>query len=344
MDSIRCRCTELFKTKLARLLVICVASCVLIVVLTGAAVTKYLVVIDDDTTQTIVYTSESEPEAILAQQNITLSPYDEIEFSGFQENKATLKILRARKVDITADGKLKTVYLAKGTVQDALNKANVELADDDLINASLTEPINSNMDIVINRVVYKTVTTQTPIPCDIIKYPTQTLAKGKTRVLSQGANGILETAIKQTIIDGEIVEEKLVSETVVKKPVTTTMLVGDPNAPVSQLIPKKPIELDAKGNPVSYKAKYVGKATAYSSLGKKTNLKPGCVAMNLSKFPKGTKLYIKTPNGSFVYGYSEVRDTGVAVNDGTILVDLFFSSYKESCLFGAKTVEVYVLN
>ncbi|WMJ23950.1 G5 domain-containing protein [Paludicola sp. MB14-C6] len=343
MDSIRSRCTELLKTKLARLLVICVASCVLVAVLIGAAVTKYLVVIDDEKVQTIVYTSENQPQAILAQQNIALSPYDEIDFTGFQDNKATITIHRARKVDITADGKLNSVYLPKGTVKEALERANVKLVDDDLINVSLDEPINNNMDIIINRVVYKTITSQTPIPCEIMKVPTQTLPKGKTRVLSQGANGVLETATKQTLIDGQVVEEKLISETVVKKPITTVVLLGDPNAPVSQLIPKQPVQLDGNGNPVSYKAKYTGRATAYSSLGKRTALKPGYVAMNLSRFPRGTRLYIKTPNGSFTYGYAEVKDTGHAVADGAALVDLFFGSYQESCLFGAKTVEVYVL-
>ena len=129
-----------------------------------------------------------------------------------------------------------------------------------------------------------------------------------------------------------------------KKPVAARVLIGDPNAPVSQLIPATDIVLDANGNPVNYKYKVTGKATAYSALGRPTSLKPGNVAMNLSQFPRGTKLYIKTPDGSFVYGYSVVADTGPAVTNGTCLVDLFFATYRESCLFGAKTVEIYVLS
>ncbi len=138
-------------------------------------------------------------------------------------------------------------------------------------------------------------------------------------------------------------EEKLLTMDIVKNPIAAKMLVGDPNAPTSQLIPQEPIELDANGNPVNYIRKVTGKATAYSSRSNRASLKPGNVAMKLSQFPKGTKLYIKTPNGSFTYGYSVVKDTGTALKDGRILVDLFFDSYKESCLFGAKTVEVYVL-
>lgn len=362
MDSIRSRCetfkkaltthngfsfkkvSSMIKTKSARLLIICIISSLLVFLLTGAAVSKYAILIDDLGNQVIVYTSESQPETILHQNNITLSPYDKFEFSGIKDNKATLKIKRAKKINITADGKLNVVYMADGTVKDALKNAKVSLDDDDLINASLLEEINADMDITINRVEYKNITENSEIPCDILKFPTQTLSKGKTRVLKQGYNGTLETIKKQTLIDGEVVEEITQSSKVIKKPSSTKLLVGDPNAPTSQIIPNEPIKLDANGNPLNFSRKITGKATAYSSLGRRTSLTPGNVAMNLSQFPKGTKLYIKTPNGSFVYGYSVVKDTGTAVNNGTILVDLFFDSYKESCLFGAKTVDIYVLS
>lgn len=350
MDSIRSRCSalakaskKLLKSKLARLAVITVISALLVATLTGASIAKYAVIINDGDNQVIVYTSENQPETILYQQNIILTPYDEIEFDGIVDDKGTITIHRGKKVTITADGLLKTAYLAQGTVADALSEANVTVDEDDLINVALSEPVNADMDIVINRVEYQEVVERTEIPCEIVKIPTQTLKKGKTRTLSQGSNGVKETVSKLTLIDGEVVERELWSMEIVKAPVATRVLVGDPNAPVSQVIPDEPIELDANGNPVNYVKKVTGKATAYSALGRRTSLKPGHVAMDLSKFPRGTKLYIKTPNGSFVYGYSEVRDTGTALVQGKILVDLFFDSYRESCLFGAKTVDIYVL-
>ena len=212
------------------------------------------------------------------------------------------------------------------------------------MNAAVEEPVYDGMQVEINRVTYETVTKQSEIPFDTVEFPTRTLAKGKTRTLSEGKNGVQETQMKRTYIDGVLVEEEVLSEAVASSPVAARVLVGDPNAPVSQLIPSSDIALDANGNPVSYKYKVTGKATAYSALGRPTKLKPGNVAMNLSQFPRGTKLYIKTPDGSFVYGYSVVADTGPAVRNGVCLVDLFFSTYTESCLFGAKTVEIYVLS
>ncbi|MEG0691520.1 MAG: G5 domain-containing protein [Oscillospiraceae bacterium] len=343
MDTIRSRCNTIFELKINRLFAAMLVSAILVVALTGAAISKYSIVIEDEATQTIVFTSENQPEKILEQESILLSPHDNFTFSGLVDNKGTITVNRAKEVTMNADGKTQTLHIVGGTVADALQKASITVNDEDFINVSLTEPINSDMNISINRVTYNTVTQVKQVPFEVTSFSTQTLKKGKTRTLSPGTNGEYTTVTEQKLLDGVVVEEKIVSEALTKKPVTAKVLVGDPNAPTSQLIPNEPIELDANGNPVSYKSKHTGKATAYSSLGRRTKLVPGAVAMNLNNFPRGTKVYIKTPNGSFVYGYSEVRDTGTALVNNTILVDLFFSSYKESCLFGAKTVDIYVL-
>ena len=344
MKSIEDRCKTLFESKLIRLAVVMMFSILMLCVLGGATLTKYAVLIEDETTETVVFTSESEPEAILSQEGIILGEHDAYTFSGFTDNNATLTIHRAAEISITADGQTKTVWLTEGTAADALNAAELTVNDDDLLNVALTEPVCDGMNITINRVTYRTVENRTEIPFDVTEIPTRTLSKGKTSTLSAGVNGERTTVIKQTLIDGEVVEEETLSDEVTKKPVAARVLVGDPNAPVSQLIPATDIALDANGNPVSYKYKVTGKAPAYSALGRPTSLKPGNVAMNLSQFPRGTRLYIKTPDGSFVYGYSVVADTGPAVTNGTCLVDLFFATYRESCLFGAKTVEIYVLS
>jgi len=343
MDSIRSRCFKLLKTKFVRLLCVCFASILLVFVLAGAAITKYLVIIEDGDTKAVIYTSQGEPQAILDDEGVALTSNDTYTFSGFADGKATIKINRAKKVTIKADAKENTVFMIEGTVADALSNAKVSVVDDDLINVSLTENIVDNMNIVINRVVMKEIITQKEIPADSIKVPTPLLQNGRRSVLYQGTNGLNETKVLQTIIDGEVVEEKQISSEVIKKPISSTVLVGDSSATISEITPRQSITLDAKGNPVNYKSKVVGKATAYSTFGRRTALKPGNVAMELSGFPKGTRLYIKTPDGSFVYGYSVVKDTGTAVSDGRVLVDLFFDSYKESCLFGAKNVEIYIL-
>ncbi len=343
MNSIRSRCGEWMKYKIVRLFLLCTVSAFLTAALSGAAIAKYAVIIEDEGTRAIVYTSESDPDKILEKQNIALGKHDTITFSGFSGKEGTIRVNRASLVSVKADGAEQSVYIAEGTVADALDALHVTVGNDDLINVALTEPVNNDMEVVINRMATAVVTKVSVLPHTTNYIPTQTLANGKTRTLKEGSDGELTTTLQQVLKDGKVIEETVVSEEVTKAPVTARVLKGDDNAPTSCLIPDEEIALDQNGNPVNYVAKVTGKATAYSALGRPTKLVPGCVAMDLSQYPRGSRLYIKTPDGSFIYGYSEVRDTGPAVKKGIILVDLFFGSYRESCLFGAKTVDIYVL-
>ena len=68
------------------------------------------------------------------------------------------------------------------------------------------------------------------------------------------------------------------------------------------------------------------------------------VAVDPSVIPYGTLLYITSTDGSFVYGYAVATDTGIALQNGHILVDLFYETYAESVINGAIQVNVYVVN
>ena len=118
---------------------------------------------------------------------------------------------------------------------------------------------------------------------------------------------------------------------------------------VSSLKPSKDFLLDENGIPVNYSKKITGKATAYSydagsltATGKK--VRTGYVAVNPKQIPYGTKLFIRSTDGKYVYGYASAEDTGGFVKKGKITVDLFFPSTSACYKFGVRNVEIYVLN
>ena len=118
---------------------------------------------------------------------------------------------------------------------------------------------------------------------------------------------------------------------------------------VSSLKPSKDFLLDENGIPVNYSKKITGKATAYSydagsltATGKK--VRTGYVAVNPKQIPYGTKLFIRTTDGKYVYGYASAEDTGGFVKKGKITIDLFFPSTSSCYKFGVRNVEIYVLN
>jgi 3D (Asp-Asp-Asp) domain-containing protein len=87
-------------------------------------------------------------------------------------------------------------------------------------------------------------------------------------------------------------------------------------------------------------------AVAYSAkpgAGTYINLKAkvGRVAVDPKVIPLGSKLYIKSLDGSKDYGYAIAADTGTAIKNRYI--DLFFGTKQECLKWGQRKVKVYIL-
>ena len=63
-----------------------------------------------------------------------------------------------------------------------------------------------------------------------------------------------------------------------------------------------------------------------------------------SSIPYGTKLYIASEDGSYVYGYAIAEDTGGAAMAGDIVADLYMNSEAECCEFGRRVLNIYILD
>ena len=89
------------------------------------------------------------------------------------------------------------------------------------------------------------------------------------------------------------------------------------------------------------------KATAYTYTGNNCSTgvapQPGYIAVNPKIIPYGTKMYIKSCDGKYTYGYAVAADTGGFVKRAPTNVDLFFSSLSACYQFGARNVEIYIL-
>jgi 3D (Asp-Asp-Asp) domain-containing protein len=317
--------------------------------ITGVRTVRNFVTIRDEGKPPVSLLTDSEdPNEILKEADIDISKHDTYAFQEYRDGIFRLTIDRAFPVTVIC-GKVKSeVFLLEGTVADVLKSAEITLGGEDLITPALTEKVTPETVITIQRVTYSTSVAAEAIPYETVERRTPLLKNGKTRTLEEGTDGEMTTTTVAKYIDGVYTETVSVSTAVTKEPIPAVTLVGDSSAAVTTLEAPQDLTLDANGNPVSYVRKIVGKGTAYSARdGAKTASGryaiPGHVAVNPNVIPYGSKLYIKSSDGSFVYGYAVAADTGIALMDGRVTVDLFFDTYLESCLFGAKTMEIYVL-
>lgn len=313
----------------------------------AVSATSNTVYVRADGTSQVYNTSARELPAILEDCGIHVSPYDDVNFSGFEGNVAQIEITRGFPVAIRVDKSTYQVMMTGGTVADALTLAGVSIDDDDLISQPLYDFVEEYDRIFINRIDYQMTVYEEEIPYEVETRVTSLLRNGKTRLLQAGENGSKLLTYGETTKDGYVQEAELLGENITKRPTTQITLVGG-NAAVS------PYDFGYQivGNaPATYKQVLTGvKATGYSGLGRSwvkgasgNALSAGHVAVNPNIIPYNSKLYITSADGSFIYGYAIASDTGTGLMDGTVGVDLFYDSYLESVLNSVRTVNIYVL-
>ena len=72
-----------------------------------------------------------------------------------------------------------------------------------------------------------------------------------------------------------------------------------------------------------------------------TTVHRGTVAVDKRYIPLGTRMFIVTEKGSYVYGMAKAEDTGMR---GDNKLDLYMDSYNECVSFGRRNCKVYILN
>lgn len=309
--------------------------------------TNIVNIVEDGQTQYIITTAQT-PEEILTQEGVGFRPEDGIEFTGFEGKYGEISVERAVPITVTADGLTKEVYVLHDTVAEVLVEEGITLNEPDMVNLDLHSDLNEGDQIVVQRVNYDTRVVLEEVPNERVVKPSALLLVGTTKVTQPGKLGAKEVVYTDTYIDGQLTETALDTETLTEAPVDEVVMTGVKES-TSPIEPWDHLEFDETGRPANYtKVLTSQSATAYSAKpgagtasGRKAAV--GYVAVNPNIIPYGTKLYVETVDGSYVYGYAIAADTGTALMDGRSDIDLFFSSYEESCWFGRRNVNVYIL-
>ena len=257
----------------------------------------------------------------------------------------TVKIYKGKKLSITADGKTDSVYVPNGNVCDVLTELGYKLSDDDILNVDRNSNIEDADKIVIKRVTYKNEAETQSVDFETVKKNSKDVELGKTKVQTEGKKGEALVTKKCKYIDGKKVSSETVDTKITKEPVDKVVLMGTKGSNVSN---PAGTFTDMNGNIVAYSSVVTGSGTAYTApAGSLTatgvTAYHGGVAVNPSIIPYGSKLYIVSTDGSFVYGYATAVDTGGALMAGTAIVDCFYNTYNECVNFGRRNVNVYIV-
>lgn len=257
----------------------------------------------------------------------------------------TVKIYKGKKLSIVADGKTDSVYVPNGNVCDVLAELGYKFSDDDILNVDRNSNIEDADKIVIKRVTYKNETETQSVDFETVKKNSKDVELGKTKVQTEGKKGEALVTKRCKYIDGKKVSSETVDTKITKEPVDKVVLMGTKGSNVSN---PAGTFTDMNGNTVAYSSVVTGSGTAYTApAGSLTatgvTAYHGGVAVNPNIIPYGSKLYIVSTDGSFVYGYATAVDTGGALMAGTAIVDCFYNTYNECVNFGRRNVNVYIV-
>lgn len=327
------------------------ATVFMVVLMTGSIYLKDRVYITGNGVTKEIFTSETDVYEILKQANCTLGANDRVSYDE-TSGSACITIHRAFDVTVTADGKTAVIPVTESTAAEVLEKAGITLGEYDELSCPLDEKAYEGMELTVTRIEYRTREDFEEIPFDTEYSDSSNLALGTEALLTAGVPGTKITSVKEKYADGKLTSEEIIGEEITAQPVTEVIKRGTALAePYSKMDDSEAIKL-INGIPESYTRIITGKATAYTAKrgamtasGRPAEI--GTCAVNPNVIPYGSKLYIAAQNGSKVYGYAVAADTGIALMDGRVTVDLYFGNmedhYDDSCAWGAVQVNIYVL-
>ena len=339
---------DILKENGAKIFFTCLALLILCASTTALFFFTNIVRISDNEAEDVVMiTTFSQQDRLLELADVQLADTDKLLYTSYDGNYRDLTIKHGFVVPITVDGTTVKATITEGNVANCLANAGVVLGEHDYTVPSLHTQIKEGDTIRVYRVQYVDNQYEETIPYETT-YKKSSLTfrfPKKQYTLSEGQNGKNLVTYRERYVDGELVLSLVSKVEVVKKPVNKVVLTYGAGVPVSNVSAPAGVTV-TNGVPSGYSRVWTTSATGYySAKGKGASglgLYYGTFAVDPNVIPYGTKVYIASPDGKFVYGWAIATDTGIAVTDGRVGVDLFYETYKESSLNWKNEVNVYI--
>jgi uncharacterized protein YabE (DUF348 family) len=324
----------------AKIIIGAVAMIIVIVTVVTMSMRKTLVISIDGKEETFV-TYKGTVKDVLQDRGIQVNPKDKLQPSleSKVSEKEPIELKRAIPVNITANGKSLEVETAEDNIEDMLNaeedtlrENGIEFNEDiDEISPALDAKVESNLCVKLTKVYLKEIVEKQPIAFDTVVEKNESLDKSVKNVKAEGVNGEKEITYTVVYKDGVEFSRLVKSSKVTSEPQNKVIEEGTGTLYAS------------RGGNIGGKKQLTCSATAYSGgWGTSSGRKPArvegglsTIAVDPSVIPMGSKVYVEG------YGYAVAADTGTGIKGNKI--DLYFNSYKESCDWGLKQVQVTII-
>lgn len=320
--------------------------------LSQKAFAKTYVITDGD--RVVTYTTfATDPAEVLGQAGLALREYDTYTTEAVGGAEA-ITICRAQSITIEYHGQTTETTSFGETAGELLSRLNLDVSGEDVVSHGMDDMTYDGMVLRVDRIVTMQETYTTTVPHQVSYCNDASVPAGMEEVLIQGVDGELLRTADVTYVNGVETGRQVLSETLTQAPVTEIIGTGtgedvgtvDPDA--MPVIGDGYITLPT-GEVLTYTDTATIRATAYTHTdagcdfvtATGTTVHRGTVAVDPRYIPYGTRMFIVSNDGTYVYGISVAEDCGGDIKGDRM--DLYFPTFDECIQFGRRVCTIYFL-
>ena len=306
-----------------------------------------------DGSRVLVYTTTAtDPETVLDEAGLALGADDTYTIQD-NDGNSEITVQRGQSITIHYHGKDMEVSSFGETVEELLTRLNLTWDDNDAISADLHQETYDGMEFSVDNIIQMEQTYTGIVPYETVYRNDDTMAGGETAIVIQGVNGTSTCTAQVTYINGKETQRTLLSQKITEQPVNEVIAVGtavsravsSTNTSEQPIIGENTITLPT-GEVLPYTKVITSLATAYCDKGLTatgTEARVGAIAVDPRRIPYGSRLFIVSADGEYIYGVATAEDTGSRDHIIGTRIDLHFNTKRECMQFGARDCLVYFL-
>lgn len=329
-------------------LALSVTGIVALLALTAFAQNTYVITDGDRVT---VHTSFTEdPAKVLDEVGVELADLDFYTTEAV-DGVSEITVQRAMPVTIDNCGEQVQATSYGESLETLLNRLGIASGEGRQISLPLDTMTYEGMEVTVTRIVESTETYTVEIPFETTYCEDPTLPLGEEKILVEGQNGQMlcqaDVVYRNTSEQSRSVQQ----ETVLSQPVKQIVAVGTGENVGGEA---QPVFGDGfivlpTGEVLTYTHTDQYVATAYTvyddgcdaTTATGSQVRLGVVAVDPTVIPYGTRMFIVSNDGEYIYGIGTAEDCGSGIEGKRL--DLFMHTLDEAFTFGRRNCTVYFL-